>query len=387
MGDTNTRYTRSGDNMWEYLHRGFTDVWISRVRNGDVPATGASALVCDPPITGSECEVVDKVVVRDNGFVGLEALDYLITEDAVDAAGTDLSDHRAIAVNWRYATADDRRLSDQLGGPHGTSFNDVSLLPASPVVHELKLRSGSRVDRVETVLSNGYPFGHGGTGGDEQTLTLADAEYLTSAHLCAGKHNDTTRIFSARFETSDGRSLSGGSSTSDCVTYSAPDGWQIVAFHGRSGDEIDKLGVVYAPITSIVPASATPLQIVNQQSGQCVDIDGAVTADGSNVIQWPCNGGANQSWSYDETSGLIRSMQDPHYCLDNSGSYADGANIMIWSCNGNANQRFEFDSATGKIAMRNYPVQVVDASAYLAGANVQTWSFSGDSSQFWSMQR
>jgi hypothetical protein len=80
-------------------------------------------------------------------------------------------------------------------------------------------------------------------------------------------------------------------------------------------------------------------------------------------------------------------MQDPHYCLDNSGSYVDGANIIIWSCNGNSNQRFEFDPVIGKITMRNYPVQVVDISASQAGANVQTWSFSGDSRQRWRMER
>jgi hypothetical protein len=233
MGDTNTRYTRDGDNMWEFLRRGFSDVWISRVRNGTVPATGSSALVCDPPVTSPECEVVDKVVVRDNGYVNLKALDYHISEDAVDANGIDLSDHRAIAVNWNYSTANNRQLSDQIGGPHGTAFNDVSLLPNNPVVSELKIRSGNRVDRIETVLSNGYPFGHGGTGGDEQTLSLAVGEYLTSVHLCSGKHDNTTRIFSAQFHTSDGRSLAGGSPTSNCVTYNAPEGWQIVAFLDR----------------------------------------------------------------------------------------------------------------------------------------------------------
>jgi endonuclease/exonuclease/phosphatase family metal-dependent hydrolase len=267
MGDTNTRYTRDGDNMWEFLRRGFSDIWVSRVRNGDVPEAGTAALTCDPPVTSPDCEVVDKVLVRDNGFVGLQAMDYRIVEDAVDADGIDLSDHRAIAVNWRYATAVDRRLSDQIGGPHGTAFNDVSLLPADPVVRELKIRTGKRVDRIETVLSNGYPFAHGGTGGDEQTLTLAAGEYLTCAHLCSGKHNGTTRIFYSRFHTSDGGSLAGGSPTDNCVTYRAPDGWQIVAFHGRSGDEVDKLGVVYAPVSHLVPAHATPMKIVNQHSG------------------------------------------------------------------------------------------------------------------------
>jgi hypothetical protein len=387
MGDTNTRYTRDGDNTWEFLRRGFTDVWVSRLRNGAVPATGAAPLSCDPAVTSPDCEVVDKLMVRDNGFVGLSATDYRIATDAVDANGVDLSDHRGIAANWRYATAANRQLSDQIGGPHGWNFNDVSLLPADPVVRELKIRTGRRVERVETVLSNGYPFAHGGWGGDEQTLTLGNGEYLTSVHLCTGKHDNTTRVFFAQFHTSTGRSLAGGSTTSDCVTYSAPGGWQIVAFHGRSADEVDKLGVVYAPVTGTVPPAATATQFVNRRSGQCLDIDHANTADGTNVIQWPCNGGANQRWSYDDTSGLIRSVQDPHYCLDNSGRYGDGANMIIRSCNGNSNQRFKFDPATGTIAVRNYPAQVIDALGPAAGANVITWSSWGHSNQSWDMVR
>jgi hypothetical protein len=94
--------------------------------------------------------------------------------------------------------------------------------------------------------------------------------------------------------------------------------------------------------------------------------------------------GASQRWSYDETSGLIRNMQDPHFCLDNSIDYGDGAKIMLWSCN--SDQRFQFDPATGKIALRNYPVQALDASASQAGANVQTWRFWGGSNQRWSME-
>ncbi|GAB7109714.1 hypothetical protein JCM4814A_80290 [Streptomyces phaeofaciens JCM 4814] len=47
------------------------------------------------------------------------------------------------------------------------------------------------------------------------------------------------------FTTNLGRTLVGGSATSGCVTRSAPSGWQIAGFHGRSGNEIDKLGVIY----------------------------------------------------------------------------------------------------------------------------------------------
>lgn len=381
MGDTNTRYTRDGDNIREFLRHGFTDVWIGRLRNGVVPAAGMEALTCDPTVSSADCEVVDKILVRDNGFVGLQAVDYHIGTDARDSYGVELSDHYPVVVNWRYATAGDRRLSDQIGGPHGRAFSDVSLLPFNPVVRELKIRTGKRVDRVETVLANGYAFAHGGAGGDEQTLTLATGEYLSSIQLCSGKRNGSTRVFFVRFHTSEGRGLMGGTATSDCVTYGAPDGWQIVAFHGRSADELDKLGVVYAPVTPIEPPIAMPVRIVNRGSGQCLDIDHAITADGIDVIPWSCHGGANQRWSYDETSGLIRSMQDPHYCLDHSGSYADGADIRIRTCSGSGNQRFRFEPATGKIALRSYPAQVIDIS----DGDVVTRSYRGDGAQSWRM--
>lgn len=384
MGDTNTRYTRAGDNMWEFLRRGFTDVWVSKIRNGSVPVSGAEAMVCSPAYTSADCEVVDKVLFRDNGFVGLQALSYLIPTDTVNGAGEELSDHRGIKTTWSYATAPNRQLSDQLGGPHGSSFNDVSNLPANPAVSKLTIRSGSRVDRVEVALSNSYVYSHGGTGGTEKSLSLGSNEYLTSLYVCSGEYNGNTRIFHTKFTTSAGRTLTGGSTTSSCTTYTAPSGWQIVGFHGRAGSEVDKLGVVFAPQVS-KPASASYVQFVNRNSGQCLDINNAAMTAGTNVQQWTCSGGDWQKWSYDSVSGLIRSKKDPRFCLDNSGKFGDGANLAIWACTGNANQRFTLDGVAGTVVMRSYPEQALDVSnmSTAAGANVQTWSFWGGNGQRW----
>ncbi|AYC37706.1 glycoside hydrolase [Streptomyces griseorubiginosus] len=38
-------------------------------------------------------------------------------------------------------------------------------------------------------------------------------------------------------------------------------------------------------------------QIVSETSGQCLDVGGQATADGSKVGLWTCNGGTNQAWS------------------------------------------------------------------------------------------
>jgi Ricin-type beta-trefoil lectin domain/Jacalin-like lectin domain len=384
LGDSNTRYTRAGQNMWEFLHHGFTDVWIQDIRSGDVPLIG-NPLLCGAVETASPtCEVTDKVLFRNNGFLTLQASQYVDRQDAVDGSGVQLSDHHPIEVDWSFTTPSNLAASDQFGGPHGTSYNDSSALPPTPVVKQLTIQTGSRVDHVETTLSNGYVFSHGGSGGTAQTLTLS-GDYLNSVSLCTAEYQGHTRVFSINFTTSSGRSLSGGTTTSSCTTYTAPAGWQIVGFHGRSADEVDKLGAVYAPVPTTAAPKPQPMRIINTPTAMCMDINQAAMADGTAVINWACNGQANQLWSYDSTTGMIRSMDDPHYCLDNGGSYADGAQLMIWSCSGNNNQRFTYDSKAGTIAVRSYPSEVIGGGTSL-GTVLQTLTASGASLQQWSIQ-
>jgi hypothetical protein len=386
MGDTNTRYTRSGDNAGEFLRRGFTDVWVDKVRAGSVPDAGAAALLCEPAVTSANCEVVDKVFYRDNGFVGLQALSYFIPTDMQNALGQELSDHRGIKATWSYATAANRSLSDPVGGPHGTAFNDVYSLPANPAVSTLTLRTGSRVDQVEATLSSGDVFSHGGSGGTASSLTLGSTEYVSSATLCTGDYSGNTRVFYAKFATSAGRTLSGGTVTPQCSTYAAPVGWQIVGFHGRSGDELDKLGVVYAPQVA-KPAAAGYVQFVNVNSNQCLGTANASMADGTSVAQWSCNGADWQKWRYDAVTGLIRNKQNPRYCLDNSGTFADGANVVIQHCTGSVDQRFNLDASSGAVTLRTYPTQalVVSNVSTAAGAKVQTWTWWGSNGQRWNL--
>jgi hypothetical protein len=251
LGDTNTRYTRSGDNIREFINQGFTDVWIQMIREGSYPTQGGDALTdCEGHRTSAGCEVVDKILYRGNSYISLSPSSYLV-EDARfvhPVTGVPLSDHYAISSTFNYSLLQNLSFSDAFGGPHGTAFNDVDSLPSSPSASKISLRSGSRVDAVSLQLTNGTVLSHGGTGGSLQTLTLGTGEYLDQVKLCSGQKNGHTRIFYAQFRTNLARFLTGGSNTSSCVTYSAPNGWGIVGFHGRSGSEVDKLGVIFAPI-------------------------------------------------------------------------------------------------------------------------------------------
>ncbi|ADJ44167.1 hypothetical protein AMES_2345 [Amycolatopsis mediterranei S699] len=246
MGDTNTRYTRAADTIAGFASdNGLTDAWVKLVRGGVAPAPGSPALLCEPVVT-NDCEIVDKVLYRSSNLVSLDATFYN-NEHAkfLDDSGKMLSDHDPITVRFTWTRNPALRLSEQYGGPHGDYFTDVATVPAGARVRTLSLRSGSRVDQVGVTLENGTTLTHGGTGGTAASLTLGTGEYLTTATLCQGKYSGTTRIFSARFTTNLGHVLAGGSTTGDCVTRTAPDGWQIAGFHGRAGDEVDKVGFVY----------------------------------------------------------------------------------------------------------------------------------------------
>ncbi|MFC8427646.1 jacalin-like lectin [Streptomyces sp. NPDC057253] len=249
MGDTNTRYTRSGDTIAEFAAaNGLTDPWVQLVRGGTPPAKGSDALVCDQtgPTVPNTCEVVDKVLYRGSKLVSLNATSYnnehakFLTSD-----GLMLSDHDPITVGFTWQRNAAYQLSDQFGGPHGDYFNDIAAVPAGARATTIGLRAGSRVDQMSLTLTDGTTLTHGGTGGTASSLTLGSGEYVTAAQLCQGAKDGRTRIFYAKFTTSLGRTLAGGTTTSDCVTRTAPTGWQIAGFHGRTGDEVDKIGFIY----------------------------------------------------------------------------------------------------------------------------------------------
>ncbi len=250
MGDTNTRYTRSGDNIRTLADKnGLTDAWVQLAKGGVRPTQGADALVCPTTAPPNGCEVVDKVLYRGSKLLKLDATRYNNEwASFLDSAGGNLSDHFPHTVDFSYTLNSSLTASDFFGGPHGTAFNDADDLPATPAPRTLTLRGASRLDAVSLTHDGGTALTHGTTGGTATSLTLASGEHLTAVKLTQGQKDGRTRIFSAAFTTDKGRTLSAGTASSDTRTFTAPSGWQIVGFTGRAGDEIDKLGVLYAPI-------------------------------------------------------------------------------------------------------------------------------------------
>jgi len=248
MGDTNTRYTRAGDTIRDLTAPlGLTDAWVQSVRGGTPPAIGAPAITCDDANVTAQCEVVDKILYRGNRLVSLALTSYS-NENAGFRTADDrmLSDHYPIAARFSWSFAGALRASDPVGGSGGTPFTDVHRVGAAPA--SVTVRSGSRVDQVALTLADGTMLAHGGTGGSAQSLTLGAGEHLTSATVSTGTRSGGTRVFGITLRTNLGRTLTGGTATAGAVTLTAPPGYRIAGLTGRSGTEVDKLGLVYAPI-------------------------------------------------------------------------------------------------------------------------------------------
>ncbi|KAI0411072.1 endonuclease/Exonuclease/phosphatase [Xylaria grammica] len=248
FGDTNSRYTRVADIVPAFLTQsGLTDAQVELILGGVAPTV---EVLCENPSTTNKCETVDKIFYRGSALLDLTAT-YWAYESGkfLQSNGSILSDHNPITANFTWAAGASLRQSSFFGGAEGTWFSDVPTLSAktAPKASVLTFKGASRLDSVAITLADGTALAHGGTGGTASTLTLGSNESWVSARLCQGQKSGKTRNFYIKATTSAGRTLEAGTTTSDCATFTAPDGWAIVGFLGQDGDEMDQLAFVYAP--------------------------------------------------------------------------------------------------------------------------------------------
>lgn len=63
FGDTNARYTRTGDNIRVFqTQNGMVNPWVELILKGAEPAEGGDSLICENPSTTNNCETVDKIL-------------------------------------------------------------------------------------------------------------------------------------------------------------------------------------------------------------------------------------------------------------------------------------------------------------------------------------
>jgi O-glycosyl hydrolase len=149
-------------------------------------------------------------------------------------------------------------------------------------------------------------------------------------------------------------------------------------------------GVTYTGALGFNPS--TYYELVNRNSGLVMDVTGASTQDGTQVIQWYENGNANQQWAFvglgagyykvvSRNSGLL---------LDVTGeSLLDGASVIQWHDHDGANQHWSIaDTGDGSYTLINQNSGLlldVSGGSTDAGANVIQWHDDAGASQQWTL--
>jgi hypothetical protein len=159
-------------------------------------------------------------------------------------------------------------------------------------------------------------------------------------------------------------------------------------FNGSEPEAGESLGSASSALSTV-----DTYEIQGVDSGRCLDVAGAGTADGTDVQLWDCHkGGAQQFKLEDQGSGYFRIRNtNSNKCLEVSGSStANGGQIKIWTCGTGANQKFRVTEAYGQAVLQAQNSNLfVEADGWgtANGTNVQQWSATAGANQQWRLNK
>lgn len=150
-----------------------------------------------------------------------------------------------------------------------------------------------------------------------------------------------------------------------------------------------------APAAAATPVPGSYYALTAGHSGKCLDVQAPNTADASKIGQWACNGYPWQSWQLQETgqdagSGYYHLVsRNSGKCLDVSGvSTADGAQVIQWPCSTGTNQQWQLVAAGTGYQLRarhSGKCAGVAGSSATDGALVQQQTCTSVASQAWTL--
>jgi hypothetical protein len=130
-----------------------------------------------------------------------------------------------------------------------------------------------------------------------------------------------------------------------------------------------------------------PMQVINDATGYCLDVDGASSTEGANLDAWTCNGGSNQEWTMStEGSGYyMTSLLDGQVADDSGNSKTSGGQIIQWDANGGTNQQWTFTSnGSGYYTIKNVDSGLcLEPASTTDGALMEEITCSSSTSQLW----
>jgi len=127
-------------------------------------------------------------------------------------------------------------------------------------------------------------------------------------------------------------------------------------------------------------------EIKSVHSNKCVDVAEVSTANGANIHQWDCVGGANQKWVITNLGGNLHKIEAVHSgkAMDADNSGGNGTNVHQWTYGGGANQKWYIEGGGPYTLKPSHNTgQCLDVQDFSTsnGGNIQTWSCSGNNNQ------
>jgi glucosylceramidase len=138
---------------------------------------------------------------------------------------------------------------------------------------------------------------------------------------------------------------------------------------------------------------STWYEIVNTNSGKCLDDTNGSTANGAALQQWSCTGSTNQQWQLQPTdSGYYKAVSANSSTqvwdvTGGAGATSDGTPIQLWAYGGGTNQQWlptELSDGDYTFTARNSGSECLDVTnrSTSNGTQLQQWTCtSGDTAQ------
>jgi poly(3-hydroxybutyrate) depolymerase len=122
----------------------------------------------------------------------------------------------------------------------------------------------------------------------------------------------------------------------------------------------------------------TGFRLRSESAGRCLDVNGASSASGSQMIVWDCHTNANQQFTQNGAT-----LQVLGKCLDVPANAGAGTRVRIWDCNGGANQQWNL-TGNGTISNAQSGLCLdVSGAGTANGTAVAVWSCHTGANQRW----
>ncbi len=127
------------------------------------------------------------------------------------------------------------------------------------------------------------------------------------------------------------------------------------------------------------PPTPTTFRLRGQASSRCLDVNGANSANGSQMIIWDCHTNANQQFT--QNGQTLRVLGK---CLDMPSNATAGTRVQIWDCTGGTNQQWNLNTNGTVSNVQNGLCLDVNGAATANGSAVIVWNCHTGANQVWS---